>query len=268
MPSIEFDDQRPPRSRDELLATVRHDGLRRRHRRQGLIGGLAMVLVAALAMPVVAGGSDRPEPGRVAALDGPGTTTTVDEADPTTTTTTDDAIVDGTTTTTSGEPSATPTTGRPRPAATTTTTTIACRNSTDPRCGSFRWDPDPGPNAPLTIEITKSPAEPKVGQVVTFTVHSSDPDAGPIYSTHSCEAGESFGDEDSPPTRCPGSCVPPGYGPWTPPPRQPGSLDETFTHTYTEAGGYWFTVWRQSAAPCGPTPYRSSAEAAIEVHVS
>ena len=34
------------------------------------------------------------------------------------------------------------------------TTTLPCRNSTDPACGPFRWDPAPAPNQPVAVSYT------------------------------------------------------------------------------------------------------------------
>src|SRR5438552_13353642 len=45
------------------------------------------------------------------------------------------------------------TTPRPTSSPAVPTTTSPCRNSTDAGCGSFRWDPPPGPNQPMVIEI-------------------------------------------------------------------------------------------------------------------
>src|SRR5207237_8555999 len=59
--------------------------------------------------------------------------------------------------TTSTAPAATPTTV-PR----STTTTLICRDSTNPACGAFRWDPPPAPDHPLTVTVTYSPAHPPV----------------------------------------------------------------------------------------------------------
>jgi hypothetical protein len=126
-----------------------------------------------------------------------------------------------------------PTTAVP-PAATPSTTALVCRNSTDPRCGPFRWDPDPGPNAPVTVQITFSPEHPRVGEEVTFTITISDPDAAEIRnSTGLCL--------DEPYSACASSmrftpCD--RYGPWDPPPRKPGSWTWTSDHTFQQSGTF------------------------------
>ncbi|MDQ4090274.1 MAG: hypothetical protein M3163_08215, partial [Actinomycetota bacterium] len=66
------------------------------------------------------------------------------------------------------EPSTTsagPATSTTRAAVTTTTapgppttmTTVACRNSNDPACGPFRFDPQPGPDNPMFVHIVVGP---------------------------------------------------------------------------------------------------------------
>ena len=243
MPSIEFDDDRPLRSRDELLATVRRDGLRRRYRRNGLVGGLALVLIAALAVPVLAGGGD----GRrtVAAVDEP--TTIVDE---TTTTSVPEVVAE--TTTTIAVTMTRPVTATTRPTA---TTTPACRNSRDERCGTFRWDPDPGANVRLTAEVTVQPAAPRVGQAVTFTVVVVDTDAAPISDMSGCGQGPGFGDGVEP-GDCMPMCARTQYGPWSPPARQRGEKTFTYTHTYDRAGSFPFwSKFGSAGGYCSENPY-------------
>src|SRR5438067_5196899 len=83
-----------------------------------------------------------------------------------------------------GAPSSTTTSTSAGANGATVRVTIACQNSHDPRCGPFRWNPAPGPDQPMNIEVSASPAAPRVGQHVTFTVTSSDPDApGPGRGT-------------------------------------------------------------------------------------
>jgi Tol biopolymer transport system component len=59
LPSIEFDDDRPPRSRDELLEHVRGQGRRRRYGRRAAVGGVAALLLAALVVPTLGGDDPR-----------------------------------------------------------------------------------------------------------------------------------------------------------------------------------------------------------------
>lgn len=67
-------------------------------------------------------------------------------------------------------------TSPPRATTSSTTTTLLCRNSVDPACGPFRWDPPLPPNQPLTVKVTHTPATPKAGETVTFRVVVDDAD--------------------------------------------------------------------------------------------
>jgi hypothetical protein len=259
LPSIEFDEDRPPRSREELLAMVRRDGLRRRYRRHGLIGSVALVLVAALAIPVIAGGDDGGQR-NVAATDQP--TTTVEQ----TTTTGLTGGQETTTTVVDNAPTATVASPTTRP-PTTTAAVPGCRNSYEERCGPFRWEPDPGPNAPLTVEISYSPSAPKAGQQVTFTVVARDADA--IISS---ECAQHYG-EGPLPFGCDGipSCRT-RYGPWTPPQKSAGERTFSYAHTYDDAGTYrGHFSFLSGTGPfreyCG-SPYGNSGIGEFEIVVS
>ena len=104
-------------------------------------------------------------------------------------------------------------------------TALQCRNSRDPACGQFRWDPDPGGNADLEITVA-APQAVKAGETVTFTVTVRDPDHIVTGNCTSVRGAQGEGFPCSPPD------CPPAYGPWTPPPRQAGSRTFTFTGTY------------------------------------
>jgi hypothetical protein len=162
-----------------------------------------------------------------------------------------------------------------RPPAIATTTTLSCHNSSDPRCGPFRWSTDPGPNAPLTVDIKYSPAEPHPGDVVTFTVTATDPDA-----SHFPEMCENFGEGTK------GGCISgvaldsdpycgPMFGPWDPPARKLGneSLGNPpgagVTHAYASPGTYAVTFSFGSAATfCGYAgPYASRGSGTVSVMV-
>ncbi|HEV3352914.1 MAG TPA: hypothetical protein VG076_08325 [Acidimicrobiales bacterium] len=176
----------------------------------------------------------------------------------------------------SASTSTTPTLARaPAP---TTTTTVSCRNSTDPRCGPFRWDPDPGPNAPFDVSVSFTPAHPHVGEQVTFFVRAVDPDAKWVWGV-----ARDFGDPGGAVAidgssmiadAYPDYCAPAKYGPWTPPPRR--SSDETFgypergvTHKYTAPGTYkarWSL--RSDSTACGlHEPYGSFGSESVTVDV-
>lgn len=82
------------------------------------------------------------------------------------------------------EPTSTPApTVAAAPAPTTTTTappappTAVCRNSTEPSCGSFSWDPEPG-EYEVEVYAVSTPVAATAGEPVTFAVEYVDP-AGP-----------------------------------------------------------------------------------------
>ncbi|MCO8126533.1 hypothetical protein NHL50_04880 [Acidimicrobiia bacterium EGI L10123] len=71
-------------------------------------------------------------------------------------------------------PTAPPTTSAPAPTAPPTT---VCRNSTDPSCGDFSWDPQPG-DYDVEVYAVSTPVTATAGEPVTFAVDYIDP-AGP-----------------------------------------------------------------------------------------
>jgi len=143
-----------------------------------------------------------------------------------------------------------------------------CRNSTDSACGPFRWDPPPGPNAPLEISIAVSPSAPRAGQEVTITVQLHDDDA--LIG----DVAIAFGDEEAatiPPASLV-SCVGAAAGPWSLPAATPDDLVKTYRHTYAQAGD--FTVAAYAASPdvlsatCPPNPYASQGTASTLIHAT
>lgn len=254
---------------------------------------LAGVAAAFLIGAVMTGDGD--DTGQVAA----GPTTTSSDAGsstsvaPTTTTTVGGSTTTAgeTTTTVAGAPTTTagrggPTTTRrgagttaptsPPPSSTsppqTTTTTIVCRNSQNPACGEFRWDPAPAANQSLTISLGASPMAPQPNQEVTFSVRVEDPD----HLVDNTCATIDFGDGS--PTVSPGTCphppaCPPHFGPWTPPPAQPGVYGPTqfARHTYAAPGTYLVTVTffsiTQDRCP-DLDPYSSSGGGSLSVTVA
>jgi hypothetical protein len=149
------------------------------------------------------------------------------------------------------------------------TTATVCRNSTDPACGPFRWDPPPAPNSPAEMSISYSPSAPRIGEAVTITVQARDADA------RLADVTMTFGDEDVftiPPALIISCDIEPPAGPWTPPAPTPDDLVKTFTHTYDEPGELTITAY--SASPeilnptCPPHPYASQATASRPIYVS
>jgi hypothetical protein len=164
-------------------------------------------------------------------------------------------------------------TGGPQPgdsarSAQFTSSGTPCRNSSDPACGPFYWDPDPGPNEPLTGQVTFEPANPKAGDTVTFHITANDPDDGPlgICST-------SYGDGanvvcDPIELMDPDHHCPKQYGPWTPPARKQGAMDTHDVHTYNNAGTYNVSFDTHSGSYCSSDPYASRANLTATVVVS
>jgi hypothetical protein len=258
--------------RDELHARVLRRGRSLRRRRAGAIGGLLAVLLAVPATVVAVGAAGEGTDPRVETL-APGVTEAVD---PTTTTVAPTTTTVAPPTTTSvpagdgsgatgvlgpdGEIPAGPGPAAPPDSSVPPATTPACRNSTDPACGPFRYDPTPT-NEPATIEVTSvNNAMPHPGEVVAITVFAADPDAVPIAE---CGIGVTFGDGESEPPCLPG-CVAPGYGPWDPPPPEPGEEAELFEHAYAEPGIYTVTFTVHTG---GCSPYASEATASITINV-
>lgn len=139
-------------------------------------------------------------------------------------------------------------------------TTLACRNSSDPRCGPFRWDPPPEPNQALVVD---SPRVDPDGAAVKFTFDVSDPDH-PV--SDNC-AHLDYGDGQGEPFPCNPVPCPATFGPWTPPPREAGQRQFVFRHTYSQPGEYTakFT-FRNDRDRC-PDPYGGSRSGTIVVTV-
>lgn len=235
---------------------------------------LATMALVALLVSVATGGGQTPKQVQVASQARP-TTSSVTLPRPTTTlpatsTTVTPTTVGGPTTTAAvasgGRTNTTKATTGAAPVNTTTTAPPVCRNSTDPRCGDFRWDPLPN-NQPLTVNVSFSPAAPKAGDSVTFNVDVSDPDHA---VTSNCAVVE-YGDGNSePPSPCPAPTCGPAHGPWDPPAAQPGSQTFTYTHVYGAAGSYTakFVFHTDKDTRCPqPDPYGNTqpAEKAVVV---
>lgn len=146
------------------------------------------------------------------------------------------AVTAAKSTTTTSEVTTTTTSSTATTAPTAPTTTRTCRNSYDPACDAFRWDPAPGPNADITTQATVDPEHPKAGQTVTIRVMAADPDA-------SVEKAVNFGWGDQPVgsrtyDNCPAHRK--RYGPWTPPTRTRGQIELAFTRTFDRPGSYSF----------------------------
>lgn len=247
----------PRHSPKQLLELVQRRAARLQARRKAAIIGLVVLLVGSAVTAAVALTS----PSRSKKVAAGKATTTTEETFPETTTT----LPPDTTTTL-----ATPTTAPAAPATTAvpaagaTTTSLPCRNSKDPRCGPFRWDPNPGANSALTVSVVSVTQD---SQTVTFVLDVVDADASPIIVGEQTCNPPDFGDVGK--SRCSPTCTAPGYGPWTPPARQRGTRRVTYTHHYDSPGNYTAHFWFGSAGfPCPPNPYASFADTAVPVTVS
>ncbi len=153
--------------------------------------------------------------------------------------------------------------------ATTTTIVDPCRNSIDSRCGPFRFDPQPGDDRPMTVEVTVAPASPVAGRPMVFHITLRDPD-GVSYDGTTFNFGNS-GIGGSTPEPCA------KFGPWDPPARDPASATKTVdvTHTYFEPGSYPASFFFDAGPfDCvdtftgrGDRPYASSATGTTTVVV-
>lgn len=264
-----------PSDRDELLRRVYRRANQLWLTRRIVPAGVAAMLVIIGAVAVIPRLGDEGTPSvRLATGDRTDSTSTADGGVAGDTTTT--AGPRGTPTTrTAGDPNQTVSTVVPPPGPTTSTTrapgTDPCRNNNgNPDCGEFRWASNPGANAPLEFTVTHSPAQPKAGQQVTFTVRVVDPDATPIN-----DCGSDFDGNQG------GGCAHTmecalNYGAWDVPARQRGEATFTYTHTYTSPGSKTATFYAESmqgaktngscAAP--PNPYASYGEASKTLTVS
>lgn len=70
----------------------------------------------------------------------------------------------------------------PAPSTAPVPTTTSCRNSTDPACGEFSWDPQPGPYD-VEVYAVSTPVAAVAGQPVTFAVDYVDPSGAEAQGT-------------------------------------------------------------------------------------
>lgn len=162
----------------------------------------------------------------------------------------------------------------------TPTAAAACRNSTVPSCGDFRFDPEASDDQ-IDVDVSYQPRSPKAGDRVTFTLRARDPDSSRVflgtYEFTEDGPGEIAKDDF-------GKC-PRAFGPWDPPREQGGSATKILSHTYEEAGTFeaTFTFFSHSYErskhpwPNDPPgdregrcidPYASSGKADVTLRVS
>jgi hypothetical protein len=163
-------------------------------------------------------------------------------------------------------PSATPVSPTASPAIQTPVSAVpnsddSCRNSFDPACGDFQWDPKPV-NDPMLVKVEASDQSPGVGELIEFVVTVED-DAlkkpRESYRTY----GERTGGSNT--VSC--KSQPRRYGSWTPPPKGDQSVSERFEHAYSQPGEYK-AVFEYSTTQCNRyDPYASVGEGTIIIRV-
>jgi len=139
-----------------------------------------------------------------------------------------------------------------------------CHNSTDSACGAFRYEPAPGGNQALSIDV--SPTSARAGEAVTFHITVRDPDdqLSDYCSLVSFDAdpGATFR----------GGCAPPecptAYGPWTPPAAAAGQVSKDYTHTYSSPGTYSIFIKFVSGNGRCNDPYSSANSRLVTVTVT
>lgn len=255
---------KPDRSPEELLAIVR-DKARTMHRRQLWRGGtvVGVVLCISLAGIALSGLADDSTGSDVIVVSGAsGASTTSSSAPSVARVQAPASSVDPAEapSTTAGRPFTNPATTAP----TTTTAVIECRNSEDPSCGPFFWDPAPAPDQPLSVRATHSPAEPRAGEAITFHVVAEDPDSRILRSFNIVER---YSDGTGGAWRhVLVSCIA-RFGLWDAPQPEPDRYETTFTHAFREPGTYEATFGFESSGSCGH-PYGSEGETTVTVVVS
>ena len=232
----------------------------------GITGQLQSELAADVALPVPAASGTVPEP---IASTVPVVSTTVAPALPTTAPA-KPAGVPPAPTAAPPVTTVTPTTVAPVILTAPTITVVACRNSTDPACGPFRFDPQPGSDRPMTVQVVAEPASVGAGGEVVFTLTLNDPD-GVSYGSTLFNYGDAGGG-DSSVEKCK------RFGAWDPPAREAAPAAEVLRirHTYASPGTYTAS-FAFDAGPfdCvdrvtgrGDRPYASSATGTVIVVVA
>ena len=242
-----------------------HDRWRRRRRRRTAVRA---TLAAAAALIVLAGGvtlidHDR-QPGTVGVTATAPSTTALTTTAPSVTMPTTAVVVPDPTTTA-------PSQATTRPAVTTIAPTTAaplvCRNSRDPACGPFRWDPSPVEST-LDVKVALDPPNPKAGQEVTFNVEVS----GKLVAASATVTDPGNGTQMR--TIVGGiSCadvlqVSPPFGPWDLPAPH-GPLTNRYAATYATPGTYTahftFATFNCSIGDTNPYPGRGDGSVIVVV---
>lgn len=227
-----------------------------------IVAALAVAVIAVAALASHQGGGN-------ARLSAQGSPATLLES--TDTASTDTSFTVAVTSSTTTPESTTTVTSAPRPAATAPSSpgprSTACRNSTDPECGAFHWDPQPV-NRPAVLTATLPAGPIVVGRSYDLTLEMSDPDGRVDLACYSVDADG--------PALALGSCTveshppcPERYGPWTPPPATAGEARTVTQIEFQRTGTYVVEVVADAAQGCDNVdPFRSAAATRITVDVA
>lgn len=241
-------------------------GARRARRRHTARAGLAISMLLILLVLIVRPGPEIPE-----AVETVGTTSTT-AAPPSSSATTSATTSSTTTVPATTAPLTTVAVSPPPPPVSVVptappTTTITCRNSFEPSCGPFYYDPPVStPNTKAVIKFVDHATTASVGQPYVLKVHVSDPDTP--FQPGSCVNYVDWGPSSDP--ICvldPVDCMVGAYGPWDPPVPEPSDFVEEFTYTYTQPGTYEVIVRYSGRYSC-KSPYAESAEARFTLTVT
>lgn len=150
----------------------------------------------------------------------------------------------------------TPRSRAPEPSVERAPAAPSCRRSTEPRCGELYWEPAPGPNRPLVLELSIEPSEPRAGEPVIFTVFARDRDARP----RCCDVAYDGKSERAVVV----DCFDQRTGAWPPPRRTGASRTFTFEHIFEDAGTHRAEFHARSGPACRTSPYANSASIEAE----
>ncbi len=143
---------------------------------------------------------------------------------------------------------------------------LVCRNSTDPACGPFRWDPAPV-DRPATLKIVPQSSPIVAGRQVSLLLTVSDPDGAASLDCFSVSLNRPGLSSGACSVVNPDTC-PARYGPWNPPAAKPSQATTDTIVEFDESGTYVITVSVSRADGCDNVdPYRSGVTSSITVEV-
>jgi hypothetical protein len=155
------------------------------------------------------------------------------------------------------------------PETTPPTVALVCRNSFDPACGAFFWDPEPIVGQSM-LQVRLPADGPRVGVPYDVVVELTDPTARPTFNCADFVVSPNpdvtqvgaFGCTFEPAPACAAQ-----YGPWTPPEPSGGTIAEPVSVTFSQPGTHTITVATRAAAQQCGNPYGSDATTTVTVEV-